>query len=645
MWLLSCVSFVLALSHPSRRSAAIAVRESSLQPPTVHALLAAEHARSGDARVFDAALSSGDTVLHRVAARALGRIEREADAPRLMPLLRSPAVTVRREAINAIGQMGAPFDYAAVLLAESDGSVRGAIFETMGRSAALSSMIGEVPGLFRALAKGLSEDDRAARRGAARGLESLIRRTARSARPTAETVAALRAALALNTDAETRQLLLLALTASGERDPATYASALMDTSAQVRRLAVAASRQWRDDVSPMVRYQALKSAGTCERARAALRDGSEHVVLAAIEVLGEKQCGAQPLDSLVRSGRNWRVQTRALATLAKVDPALARVAIPRLAQSPVWQARAWVATAAKAVKDSMTLSRLAADAAPNVAIAAMSSDADALRALTSTHAGLVLAGASFLKTSPRLASYAPALVTSLQLLTNQRRATNRDPRQALLQRLHEAADSATARRLEPWTRDVDPVIARLAAQVVSDRAHITTSAATTSYVPAPFPSPATLASLRGAIAEIRVKQLGTIVIALLPDEAPATVATFVERAEAGAFNNLTWHRIVPNFVLQGGSPGADEYDGLTSAFMRDEVGYARHARGTFGISTRGRDTGDGQLFINLVDNFRLDHDYTVFATLRRGADVMDRVQEGDVIESIAIIRSSPSRAR
>jgi peptidyl-prolyl cis-trans isomerase B (cyclophilin B) len=94
-------------------------------------------------------------------------------------------------------------------------------------------------------------------------------------------------------------------------------------------------------------------------------------------------------------------------------------------------------------------------------------------------------------------------------------------------------------------------------------------------------------------------------------------------------------------VLQGGSPGADEYDGLTTTFMRDEVGFARHARGTFGISTRGRDTGDGQIFINLVDNFRLDHDYTVFATMRRGWAVMDRVQEGDVIESIRIVRRVP----
>ena len=72
--------------------------------------------------------------------------------------------------------------------------------------------------------------------------------------------------------------------------------------------------------------------------------------------------------------------------------------------------------------------------------------------------------------------------------------------------------------------------------------------------------------------------------------------------------------------------------------MRDEVGLARNARGSIGISTRGRDTGDAQIYFNLVDNFRLDHDYTVMATMRDGLNVMDRVQEGDTIDRIRIIR-------
>jgi cyclophilin family peptidyl-prolyl cis-trans isomerase len=58
------------------------------------------------------------------------------------------------------------------------------------------------------------------------------------------------------------------------------------------------------------------------------------------------------------------------------------------------------------------------------------------------------------------------------------------------------------------------------------------------------------------------------------------------------------------------------------------------------VSTRGRDTGDGQLFINLVDNVRLDHDYTVFGVVTEGMDVVDRVLEGAVIER-AEVRGAP----
>ena len=89
---------------------------------------------------------------------------------------------------------------------------------------------------------------------------------------------------------------------------------------------------------------------------------------------------------------------------------------------------------------------------------------------------------------------------------------------------------------------------------------------------------------------------------------------------------------MPNFVIQGGSPGANEYIG-DATFMRDEVGLWPHVRGAVGISTRGRDTGDAQIFIDLVDNPRLDHDYTVFAQVLNGIEVVDQILEGDVIET------------
>jgi cyclophilin family peptidyl-prolyl cis-trans isomerase/HEAT repeat protein len=638
LFALTASAVALALPVTGR---AFGVLHAQTAKPTVHQVLAAEYARGTDTRVLDAAVASNDTVLQRLAARAFGRMEREEFAPHITPLLASPSASVRRETLNALAQMGAPFAINTFAAAERDASVRAALFEAIGRSPAARPGTPPMPpaaATVSLLTSGLREESAVARAGAARGLESLLRRTARNTRPAPETVTGLRQALRDNGGAEIRQLLLLALTAAGDRDSSTMALALQDTSAQVRRLAVAASRQWVNDPSPLVRYQALRVASTCERAMSLLRDESQHVVLAAVDALGDRKCSAALLDSLVRGGSDWRVQARSLVALAKVDTVRARAALDRVAASTVWQARAYAASAAKSLKDSAVLARLARDTAPNVAIAAMTTDDDALRALGSSHSGLVLAAATHFKGSPTLRTNVGALVTALLRLSTQRVATNRDPRVALLERALEAADSAAALRLMPLTRDLDPVVAALAARVITERARIASLPGTTRYGPAPFPSAATLDGLRGATAIVRLRGLGSMEIVLLPDDAPVTVATFVELAERGAFNGLTWHRIVPAFVLQGGSPGADEYDGLTRTFMRDEVGYARHARGTFGISTRGRDTGDGQIFINLVDNFRLDHDYTVFATMRKGFDVMDRVQEGDVIESVTIVR-------
>ena len=111
---------------------------------------------------------------------------------------------------------------------------------------------------------------------------------------------------------------------------------------------------------------------------------------------------------------------------------------------------------------------------------------------------------------------------------------------------------------------------------------------------------------------------------------------FARLVSSGYFEGLTFHRVVTNFVLQGGSPGANEYSG-TAAYTRDELGLVSHWRGTVATSTRGRDTGDGQIFINLVDNLRLNHDYTVFGEVVSGMDVTDQVAEGDVIVRASVV--------
>jgi peptidyl-prolyl cis-trans isomerase B (cyclophilin B) len=104
---------------------------------------------------------------------------------------------------------------------------------------------------------------------------------------------------------------------------------------------------------------------------------------------------------------------------------------------------------------------------------------------------------------------------------------------------------------------------------------------------------------------------------------------FVQLAESGYYNGLTFDRIAPNAIIQGGRRIGDE-----ARFPHPEVGTWPHVRGVLGLSMP--DTNDAQFFVDLVDNPRFDHQYTVFAQILNGADVVDQLLEGDVIESITI---------
>jgi cyclophilin family peptidyl-prolyl cis-trans isomerase len=127
---------------------------------------------------------------------------------------------------------------------------------------------------------------------------------------------------------------------------------------------------------------------------------------------------------------------------------------------------------------------------------------------------------------------------------------------------------------------------------------------------------------------------GSFVVRLRGDVAPMMAARILALARAGYYNGLSWHRVEPDFVIQGGSPGSNEYVGF-SQFLRDELGTVPHVRGTVGMSTRGHDTGDAQWFVNLRENTRLDRDYTLFGEIVDGIAVVDGVLEGDVIATIA----------
>jgi cyclophilin family peptidyl-prolyl cis-trans isomerase/HEAT repeat protein len=132
-----------------------------------------------------------------------------------------------------------------------------------------------------------------------------------------------------------------------------------------------------------------------------------------------------------------------------------------------------------------------------------------------------------------------------------------------------------------------------------------------------------------------VTSKGEIEIELLFDVAPVTVLNFIELAGGGFFNGLSFHRVVPNFVVQGGDPRGDGWGG-PDWYIRCEYSTERYQRGTIGIATSGKDTGGSQFFITLSPQPHLDSRYTVFGQVTKGMEIADLIVKGDLIQTITI---------
>lgn len=580
-------------------------------------------------------------------------------------------------------------DVSALLLqrldAETDPAVLGVLAATLGRlpyrtGAAISRA---ARALTAQLTGGAAPS---VLLGSVDGLESLARRHAADTPLAPDTIDRLRAMLttragaqAVGEDAaQTRRLAIAALTATGSIDAATAGAAATDADPQVRRLAALALGEAEalddlasligaalEDVSPMVRYEALRAHGRrrqserCAPIVAAVDDSDVHVSLLALDLLGNGcPAGESPAALLARvagsvssgegslagagANRSWHRPAQALVSLAALVPARAAGLLARFGEHAVWQVRMYAARAAATLQEIDWLRTLAHDDHPNVRTAAVrglveaeghAADSVFLEALESTDYQLIRTAARALEGSADRRS-GPALLAALARLTASDRDTSRDPRLAILERLRELGSRRNAGVLRPYLEDFDPRVAASTAEALAAWTGSPHEAARGRMRTGAAPALGLVAGVVGA--RLEMQRGGTVELTLHPSDAPATVARFVQLARGGYYDGLTFHRVVPNFVIQGGSPGANEFAG-DGPYMRDEVGLRPHVRGAVGISTRGRDTGDAQIFINLADNPRLDHYYTVLASVSSGMDVVDQIVEGDVIRRIEIV--------
>ncbi len=132
---------------------------------------------------------------------------------------------------------------------------------------------------------------------------------------------------------------------------------------------------------------------------------------------------------------------------------------------------------------------------------------------------------------------------------------------------------------------------------------------------------------------------GTMKVRFYEKDAPNTVANFVKLAKSGFYDGLTFHRVIPNFVIQGGCPRGDGTGGPGYTIKCELDGDNQyHDRGVLSMAHAGRDTGGSQFFIchNRENTQHLDRHHTCFGKVYEGLDVIDKIRQGDKILKITI---------
>lgn len=439
-------------------------------------------------------------------------------------------------------------------------------------------------------------------------------------------------------------------------DDAALAEGLRHGDARVRRLAARASARTgdpafaaRDSLSAVFAAEApptyaepawrLRLRGlTAQRANCAalagaLRDESWPVRLRAADLLAAP-CAATPtvvatlqqwVDALPRNASrrragdvSWHGAAHAIVALARLAPEDSRSRMKRLATHPSAPLRAYVVRAASQLGDTAQLRQMTTDADANVRAEAV----DALRRVLGRGGDALYASLVAGDTSPQVVRAAATALTGTERPDLQRIAGD-------------VYDQRWRQREVDSERDVRQALLKAAGRDPAEEGELRHARTL-----APATLARAIALALGADIRVRVSMDGangggTFLVRLRGDVAPLMGARIAELVDAGYYDGLTWHRVEHDFVIQGGSPSGNEYDGWHT-FLRDELGTVSHVRGTVGMSTRGHDTGDAQWFVNLRDNQRLDRDYTVFGEVIEGIEVVDGILESDRIARMRV---------
>ena len=603
--------------------------------------------------------------VRRQAVIALGQMLDTTAVDLLLPLLDDPVPEIRCEAIFALGQLGNARVQAALLThwpQEKNDSAKQDIVEALGKVGdARSSSI---------LRAALADSAPGVQGRAALAIARLANRDI--ALLPLELTGDL-AVLLRNADANLRWRAAYALMRLADSNSADLqTSALDDPNPRVRMFAARGLGQLHatfriDTLGPLahgdpdwrVRVNATRALGKLAPpgllALLPVNNLNEHVRLAALEAL-ETAAGTSlsrrdrdAMQHFLQSrlddaGRDWRERAAAANALAVL---LRRQAVPMLTpylDFPQANFRARLASALGKTQSPDAFAHLQHlyDSGPLlVKVAVLDAIGNlehpgcadlAATALREGDAVLTALAATWFARQPEAnRGYGEAILQSFRALA---RPVDVEPAAMIFEALATLQVQAAVPVLQQQVQVPDRAYAKTAARALEK---LTGKAPST---PLPENKPWTtfsydeIMALRGKTAVIETRY-GKIGIALLPEAAPLTVLNFVRLAQQGFFDGLTFHRVVPNFVIQGGDPRGDSW-GSPGYSIRSEFNREHYETGTVGMASAGPDTEGCQFFITHSPQPHLDGRYTIFGKVIFGQEVVDQIQAGDAMVRVRV---------
>lgn len=620
-------------------------------------------------------LQDGQAHIRRRAALATGRVRSlDAVTPLTAMLAGEQDPEVRQMAAFALGLIGSPAaaEPLTEALASTDPLLQGRAAEALGllgtREAAPAIAAMMTSHLSAGTLDGLASDDvgypKAAGVEAVRlGLYALVRLGAYDALASAmldgggqprSTWWPVAYAFQRVGDARAAAPLLTLLKADGQLTRAFAARGLGELKHEAAAPALTALAL--DGAQPpAVRIQAVRALGalghaeagktlaeviTAPRVDAALQ-------LEAVTALGRLRAPLA-IDALLDlATAPWpSLRAAALVALARIDPDLFLGAISGIGDDPHWSVRAAMAQALGEVGAERATARLTGmlededqRVIPSVltalaAVRAQGADTILAARLTADDVAVRLAaanGLAQLEATGQTAAISAALDHSA-------RDSSYVARAALLQVLTRLDPQGARPALERALEDKDWAVRVRAAMLLRELDPEHLAVPVTPAPSSPLPEMNDVAKLLSPAftptAYIDTDK-GVIQVELAVVDAPRTVANFTALVQRGYFNNLSWHRVVADFVAQGGDPRGDG-EGGPGHTIRDELNQRPYLRGTVGMALDWADTGGSQFFITHSPQPHLDTRYTVFGQVVAGMDVVDNLRQWDTIRGVRI---------